>query len=436
MTESAVLRRMTRVALAAALGWLTLAEPASAQLLGGLPGGLGIPGGLPSLPAPLLKAPSLTAADDVARQALGQIRIRRLQALVREHPAELEVDDRDAPVLRGQVLALSPRPESLAAAQAQGYAVLSRAGLAELGLDLVVLRAPVGVNAREAVRRLRRLDPAGRYDFNHIYTEVGAAAPGASPSLTPVGAGEVRLGLVDGGVDASHPALHAARIEQRAFAPGGLNPTRHGLAVASLLVGTDRRFRDAAPGARLFVADVYGTTAAGGSAEAVARALAWMAEKQAPVINVSLVGPPNLAVQAAVAVLIGRGHLIVAAVGNDGPAAPPLYPASYPGVIAVTAVDGAGRPLPEAGRAAHLDFAARGADMIAATPGGGFAAVRGTSFAAPVVARQLARRLSAPDRSAAARAVAAVAREAQDLGAHGPDRVYGRGLVGGDLASR
>ena len=78
-----------------------------------------------------------------------------------------------------------------------------------------------------------------------------------------------------------------------------------------------------------------------------------------------------------------------AAVGNDGPAAPAQYPASYPGVIAVTGVDAGGRALPEAGKAAHLDFAAPGADMAAALPGNGYTRVRGTSFAAPLVAARL-----------------------------------------------
>jgi subtilisin family serine protease len=120
------------------------------------------------------------------------------------------------------------------------------------------------------------------------------------------------------------------------------------------------------------------------------RALRWLASKRPQVINISLVGPPNQLVQRAVAAVRGRGINIVAAVGNDGPAAPPQYPASYPGVIAVTGVDARGRALAEAGRAAHLDFAAPGADMAAALPGQGYANVRGTSFAAPLATARLA----------------------------------------------
>ena len=122
----------------------------------------------------------------------------------------------------------------------------------------------------------------------------------------------------------------------------------------------------------------------------IVRALDWAASKNPSVINISLVGPSNVVLARAIAAVRARGIQVVAAVGNDGPAAPPQYPASYPGVIAVTGVDGHGRALPEAGKSTHLDFAAPGADMLAAFPGNGYTTVRGTSFAAPLAAARLA----------------------------------------------
>ncbi|MEN2791924.1 S8 family serine peptidase [Sphingomonas oligophenolica] len=195
--------------------------------------------------------------------------------------------------------------------------------------------------------------------------------------------------MIDGGV-AVHPALRNATIEQRGFTPQGARPSGHGTAVASLIVGSDGRFEGALHGASLFVADVYGGDPAAGSAVTIARALGWLASRGVHVINMSLVGPANPLLERAIAVARARGILIVAAVGNDGPAAPPQYPASYPGVIAVTGVDGHDRALPEAGKALHLDFAAPGADMAAALPGSGYSIVRGTSFAAPLVTARLA----------------------------------------------
>ncbi len=72
-------------------------------------------------------------------------------------------------------------------------------------------------------------------------------------------------------------------------------------------------------------------------------------------------------------------------------------------MVAVTGVDPKGRALIEAGRARHLDFAAPGADLAAALPAKGYAVVRGTSFAAPLVAARLAATGSLPALAAEAR---------------------------------
>jgi subtilisin family serine protease len=186
--------------------------------------------------------------------------------------------------------------------------------------------------------------------------------------------------------------------------------------VASLLAGAGAR--------RVLVADVYGTDPAGGNALAIARALDWLAQNRARVVTISLVGPRNAVLEKAVARARGAGIVVVAAVGNDGPAAPPAYPASYPGVVAVTAVDGRQRPLIEAGRALHLDYAAPGADIRAANKGGKRVRLRGTSYATPLVAARLA---AALDRGGDWRGV--LDREAEDLGQRGADESYGRGLL-------
>ena len=71
--------------------------------------------------------------------------------------------------------------------------------------------------------------------------------------------------------------------------------------------------------------------------------------------------------------------------------------------------------------------------MAAANSSQTFSTVRGTSFASPIVAGLLAAQMNEPDKAAAERAVADLARRAVDLGAPGPDPVYGYGLVGGDV---
>jgi subtilisin family serine protease len=410
------------------LAAIALAGPASAQLLPTLGGGL--PLSTPSLAdLPGRTLDDTEAVGEVERLAKG--RIDRLSALVRANPKVLDVDDAGAAVVRGEVIALSPSPGSLNAAIHAGFEVTRKETLDGLDIDIVVLKAPAGLSTRQAVKRLRALDPAGRYDFDHLYSGAGAT-PREGETAAPVAphsAGASVVGLVDTGVATDHPAFTGLAIRQQGFAPGGVRPAAHGTAVASLLVGRAGGFQGAAAGARLLAADVYGDGPTGGSADDIVRALAWLGRGQVPVINISLVGPPNMTMEAAVRALVARGVLIVAPTGNDGPAAPPLYPASYPGVIAVTAVDARRRLLPEAGRARHLDFAAPGAGFVAARPGGGYATVRGTSFASPIVAGELARLLPAPDPGRAAQAVRALAARAEKAGG------LGAGLVGEEVAA-
>jgi len=197
--------------------------------------------------------------------------------------------------------------------------------------------------------------------------------------------------------------------------------------VAALMAGHSAWLSGAAPAATLYAADIYCDNPAGGAAETVAAALAWLAGERVPVINLSIVGPPNRALERAVGALIRRGHVLVAAVGNDGPAAPPLYPASYPGVVGVSAVDRRGQVLPEAARGAQVMFAAPGSDMVSAAPGAPpYKRVRGTSFAAPIVAALLAEKLARPDPALARAAIAALA--AQAGAARNPET--GFGIVG------
>ncbi len=420
--------RRTLWLLALSLGLGAMASPASAQLGGLGRGALG--GGLGQIlqrPGDLL-SPTLRDLDP---QTLLTLRANRLDDLIRAHPQALERDDHGAPVVRGQVLAVAPAEASLDIARKAGFEVLKSADPEAEETGVVVLAAPNGLSVREAVKRLRKLDPAGTYDFNHVYLPVGDAETGRRPVMKDEGSGPpvgppAVIGLIDTGVDVESPVFAQAHLVQKGFVGGEAKPAAHGTEVASLLVGRSPPFRGAAPGAVLFVADVYGDDPAGGAADALVRALFWLADHKARVVNMSLVGPPNAALGAGVRALTTRGVLIVAAVGNDGPAAPPSYPASYPGVVAVTGVDARGRVLIEAGRAEHLDFAAPGADMAAAAVGGGYAAVRGTSFAAPLVAGRLAE-LEARSDASSARALEALSAKAQR------GRGYGRGLVAMDL---
>ena len=344
----------------------------------------------------------------------------RLRGLIRRSNGRLEADPQGWPVVSNEIVAIDLSAQARADALTAGYSVLREERLAALDLTTLVLAPPRRMSLARAVERLRRMDPEAEIAFNHVHAPAGeisgkggAAAAGPGPR-----ASGARLGLIDTGVEATHPALAGSPITQRGFA-GPPRMGAHGLAVASLMVGRSGVFAGGDPGAALLVADIYGGQATGGSSTALAEALAWMAEQRVAVVNVSLVGPRNALVERAVARARARGMTVVAAVGNDGPAAPPLFPAAYEGVIGVSAVNGRNQILPEAGRGDQVDFAAPGADMAAAGQGGSWTSVRGTSFAAPIVAGLLARD-----------GQGALERQAMDLGARGRDPVYGVGLVG------
>jgi len=420
--------------LATAVG---VALPAWAQLR--LPGTGGLPN-LPRLPTQSLGVPlDRQAVERQVEDRLRELRRTTLRALLADHPDVVEADPAGEPIVRGELLLVSPSAALLTAAQAQGFSLLREQTLDGLDeLHSVVLQAPRGRSTVQALAALRALDPALVVDFNHLYTRGGevdatvTSAPAAS-APPPSAAKPLRVGLIDSGVDATHPALRDSAL-QRWGCDGAVRPSVHGTAVASLLVGRDGRFAGALPGATLYAADVYCGQPVGGSAERVAQALAWLARERVPVVNVSLVGPANRLLEQAVHVLAGRGQLVVAAVGNDGPAAPPLYPAAYVDAVGVTGVTSRRRVLPEAAQGPQVLFAAPGADLaVAASSDGGYGTARGTSFAAPVVAGLLAAQLTSPDAVAARAAVQTLARQALDLGASGRDPVFGWGLVGETL---
>jgi hypothetical protein len=338
----------------------------------------------------------------------------------------LDTDDAGNPVRRDQIVAINLSPDALAKARAAGFTPLRTDTIGGLDIAATILTPPKGKPARKAIRELQTLDPAGSYALDPIYEPARAPlAPAAGGAAGGGGgSGGIAIGLIDGGVG-RHPAFDGVAIDQRGFA-GDPRPSGHGTAVASLMVGRAGAFRGAAPGTRLLVADIYGGSPANGSATAIARAMGWLAERGARVVNISLVGPANPLLAAGVKALQARGIIVVAAVGNDGPAAPPQYPASYPGVVAVTGVDAKGKPLIEAGKPLHLDFAAPGADIAGAVPGGGWERLRGTSFAAPFVAASLAR-LNRGDAETTIAALGAEARPAKGA--------VGKGIVCGDCGT-
>lgn len=398
---------------------------------------------LPALPLPTLPVQTLP-------QTLGQMQaqtqdqlsgLRRLEIgrLVRANRRVVDTDQNGDPVVRNEILSLSPTDSAVDGARAAGFTVDREQIINPMNIRLVVFKAPQRLSTKQALRILREADPGGNYDYNHIYGGAGSPrgtpAAGDMPASTSAqsapASSHARIGLIDTGVDATHPVFRGSAIH--AWGCGDHTvPAAHGTAVASLLIGRSEKFQGVQPGAELYAADVYCGLPTGGAVDALVAAFGWLVREGVPVINVSLVGPKNLMLQSVIGSLIAGGYIIVAAVGNDGPAAPPLYPASYADVVGVTAVDSHRHALVEAARGPQVMFAAPGADLAAADGARGYAAVRGTSYAVPFVAALLASRMEKPDIGAAVAAIDALAKSAIDLGPPGRDLTYGFGLVGED----
>jgi len=391
---------------------LLLAAPAAAQL--GLPGVPQVD--LPSVDLPETRLPErlddLTRpVERVAARAL-QERGERIARLLRRHGNAVEIDRLGEPARRGELLLTGASTAQIEAVCRAGFVVGGSERLAELDLTIVRLTVPQGMKLAEAQRLLAERAPGLVAEADHLHFQSGAVVvAGAAQAVSSAAATATAVGMIDGAPGKAVPVA-----AQRGFAKGAPLASDHGSGIASLLAGAGVR--------RVLVADVYGSDPAGGNALAIARALDWLAQNRVRVATISLVGPRNAVLEKAVARARDKGLVVVAAVGNDGPAAPPAYPASYPGVVAVTGVDGRLRPLLEAGRALHLDYAAPGADIRAANKAGKRVKVRGTSYAAPLVAARLA---AALDRGSNWRAT--LDAEAEDLDPRGADARYGRGLL-------
>lgn len=373
--------------------------------------------GLPGLPLPRLDSvvpPLVEPVQGIAQTAtrLAQERVRTLDRLVRRESAVIERDARGDPARRGELLVMDLDVGAVQLVKGMRFAVLGTERIDELDLAVTRLRTPTGLGLAEAETLLQRTLPGAVVSADALHFQSGAVGRTASGALSPsTSARGAPVGVIDG---APGRALPVAAV--RGFASGAPLASNHGSAVVSLLASAG-----AGP---IRVADVYGSDKAGGSALAIARALGWLVGQGSRVVTISLVGPRNPMLERAIAAARSKGVVIVAAVGNDGPAAPPAFPASYSGVVAVTAVDGKRRALIEAGRSLHLDYAAPGADIYGLDARGKRVALRGTSFAAPLVAARAAGALEAGSNWRNA-----LDSEAIDLGKKGRDEVYGGGLL-------
>lgn len=371
---------------------------------------------------------TLSTADRLAtREARRLLRVREqtLVRLLRRNSDVIERDVRGDLARRGELLAIEASAAQIAQLEALGFRLLGSERIEGLDIAVVRLGVPTGLSLADAQARAAQRVPELELSADNLHFTAGKSVtlPGSAAMALSLAALQgppinTPVGIID-----SAPGKVLPVSATKGFAKGAPLASDHGSAVASLLRGAGVQ--------KLRVADVYGEDPAGGNALAISKALGWLSASGCKVVTISLVGPRNVLVERAVKSARARGIIIVAAVGNDGPAAPPAYPASYESVLAITGVDRKGRALIEAGRALHLDYAAPGAEVYAIDAKGRGRLWRGTSFATPLAAARVAAALSSGQRWRAS-----LDAEARDLGAKGDDEVFGRGLLCGTCGKK
>jgi subtilisin family serine protease len=158
-------------------------------------------------------------------------------------------------------------------------------------------------------------------------------------------------------------------------------------------------------------------------------ALEALADRGVKVVNLSLSGPPNKVLEAAIVAARAQGIVLVAAVGNNGAGAEPSYPAAYSGVIGVTAVDRQLNVYRRATRGPYVAVAAPGVEIRMAQSKGGSAVRSGTSYAVPFVSAAMAMMLANGAEIDVEELEHHLQDTTQDLGVPGKDTTFGYGLV-------
>jgi hypothetical protein len=202
----------------------------------------------------------------------------------------------------------------------------------------------------------------------------------------------------------------------------------HGTAVAGLIASTDPFAPGIAPGSDLLSIRVLDSSGSG-DAFTLAQGIIAAVNNGARVINMSLGGYSDSSVlRDAIRYATGQGAVLVAAAGNDG-LAQVTYPAAYPQVIGVNAVDANGNRTPFSNYGAGIDVAAPGYQINALWEDDAFVYFDGTSASAPLVSGMAARLLQTGAATTPEQGQALIRQYANDTGFPGEDLQYGAGIL-------
>ena len=246
---------------------------------------------------------------------------------------------------------------------------------------------------------------------------------------------EVLVAVVDSGLDYTHPDLADAYVDAGYdFVDDDDDPfpiwETHGTHVAGIIAAVIGNRVGIAGIADVSIMAVRVLGPKGrGTVWNVAHGIVYAVKKHARVINLSLGGSrKSELLEAAVQFALSAGCVVVASAGNRG--GPSVsYPAAYPGVIAVSAIDEDGELADFSSYGPEVDVAAPGVDILSTVIAGKYEEFSGTSMAAPHVAGVVALMLSVNPNLTPEQIRDILHETAKDLGKPGKDDKYGYGLV-------
>lgn len=246
-----------------------------------------------------------------------------------------------------------------------------------------------------------------------------------------------KVAVIDSAIDPAHPAFAQTAMETfdvRDKADTEL--TAHGTSIASV-IGASGPLAGIAPKADLVAIAAFwqndnGTTHS--NSWVIAKALDTAARASTTILNLSFAGPRDPLVEKSLSGADKRGMIAIAAAGNAGPTAAPLYPAAYDSVIAVTATGPDDTIFEMANQGPYIAFAAPGVDVLAATPHGGYGFSSGTSLATAHISGIAALLHKTHQKMNRDRLSDLLARASTDLGDVGRDKVFGAGIPDAEKA--
>ncbi|MFD8114822.1 type VII secretion-associated serine protease mycosin [Streptomyces microflavus] len=264
---------------------------------------------------------------------------------------------------------------------------------------------------------------------------------------------DITVAVLDTGVDGSHPDLVGQVLPGKDLVGFGAGRgdsswALHGTAMAGIIAGRgsgpDRAdgILGIAPEARILPVRVILESKDPARAKArktrgtaLAQGIRWAADNGADVINLSLgddseSAHPDPGEDSAIQYALSKGISVVASAGNGGEKGDRIsYPAAYPGVIAVAAVDEYGTHASFSTRRWYATVSAPGVDIVVANPDGHYYIEWGTSAAAAFVSGAVALVRAAHPGLDPAQIKKLLADTARDAPTEGRDDARGYGII-------